>query len=284
MEVRTYQGLLEKYASAKQTEDWETAYEIAACINVGLKLRWTEEQIVRLSERVKKRVIDFDHLRDKFDSIWEADAEVERLMGTNHNNFSWFTNIIKTYSCADKCAPLILIRAQAAINVAFQKAFGMARSSRRPFNASFFEGIAVYQFRVPGQEASDNIDYLLKRSNIGRHCIDDHVNHKLALASGIERSVRMVEKEQLIGATISIDGGRECVGEVLAKIVRRKNDNRDYGINVAEQILSKTALGHFDDQCWLLLDHVVRKERGWGVLGTELQGVVLSRVVALKYR
>ncbi|KAJ9658673.1 hypothetical protein H2198_003551 [Neophaeococcomyces mojaviensis] len=288
---RMYEQLIENRTAAMHNGDLNTTYRIQACINIGMKLGWTKEAVIALVKRTGRRFADGDHLRPRFDAIWEVDAEIERLVGRNSNEFMWLRSIQARYigvasDQADegelvvvKCAPLILIRAQAAINVAFAKSFTEAIEAGEDFEVSIFEQRAVYQFRVPGNETSEAMDYLLQRSNIGQKRLNSGDNHGVLLP-GIERPLNTEEKEEVAGSMVVMENGRKLTQEVLAVLEgHREHDAGRSGIAPRESVF-ETAMRTLNDAGWLVLDYCYRVKRGWGVVGVSRQ--VPCRVVVLK--
>lgn len=279
--MKKYTALLVIYDSEKKRGNAEGANEIAASLSVGRKLHWKIPKLVWITSKFMHRDVANDALRDRLHSYWDLDAEFERLTGKNYNPFSWLANMIDEYSSETKCAPLMLIRAQAAINHAFKTTFEVAQRKKASFDNDSFERIAVFQFRVPGVETSQIIDGLLQRSSIGRRLIGNNVKQRVTLCPGIERALEESEKEEIVEVAAGVVDGRDFVKAVCKDMCRKKNGAGYYDLFDVEDNVWGRALEYFDDQCWLIVDDFIRAQRGWGVLGND--GVVRSHIVALKW-
>ena len=254
-----------------------------------MKLNWTKAAVISLAKRTEQRLSAGDHLRLLFDPMWEVDAEVERLAGKNTNDFAWLKDIQAKYcgtpgghvdadgKVVVKWAPLMLMRVQAAINVAFERTFREAAVGGEQFDISMFEHRSVFQFRVPGNETSEALDRLLRRSNTGQKR-PNAVIADTALAPGIERRLRKGEKEDIAGSMIALDDGRMITETVLAVLDPQVEAEV---INSRESVF-ETALRSFSDESWLVLDYFRRARRGSDTI--DVTTGVPSRVVALKIR
>jgi len=173
-------------------------------------------------------------------------------------------------------APLLLMKIQAALNIAFQSTCDAISSgtddgfSRQTFEFATFRQKATHLLRVPNRKCGQEMLRLLEHSRLGRKRFGDtdYRGRSIAVLPGIERPLTAREKVKILERVkTELRDGRELI-EVIVDVL---GSSEGSGLGVSNRRLgsgglSRRAMAQLGDDGFLLSNSAFRARSGSGMV------------------
>lgn len=263
-----YIWLLEQKTKLLHKGRLEESNLIQAAINVGNMLGWNQRDVLIVVQRLENVIASGDGTRilrgPGSGKMMEVVGEIGRIgfngRGENLREIReaykgmLYDEGLDSFAHREDCrrAPGLLMVLQAAINVAFLKAY-----ETQSFDKAVFKRKAALFFRTPTKACGEERTYLLQMSKLGTR----KLARKVAACPGIERAVKNAEKKTILESVKDqIPGGGQLINWA-AQIFE------EHSFGAYDEIIGmKVAAEKLGDDGVLALEYVYRKKVGFPIL------------------